>query len=65
MPPVTKASEEAVGKGHEDSPEASHREMSLERCRPSSEERNIDPVESPERHKRKDKNETSLRSPCR
>ena len=49
-----------MGEGHEDSPEGaqvetSHREMSSERCRPSSEERNIDPVESPERHKRKDK----------
>ena len=43
MPPVVKASEEVVGKGHEDSPEGaqvetSHREMLSERCRPSSEE---------------------------
>ena len=70
MPPVRKASEEVIGEGHEDSPEGaqvetSHREMSSERCRPSSEEHNIDPVESPERHKRKDKNEASLGSPCR
>ena len=60
MPPVMKASEEVVGEGHEDSAEGaqvetSHREMSSERCRQPRRKGNIDPVESPERHKRKDK----------
>ena len=70
MPPVVKASEEVMGKGHEDSlegaqVETSRREMLSERCRPSRRVRIIDPVESPERHKRKDKKRSRLRSPCR
>ena len=62
MPPVMKASEEVVGEGHEESPEGaqvetSHSETSSERCRQPRRKGNIDPVESPERHKRKDKKE--------